>query len=252
MILEAYGRSDRGCTRTENEDRILFDASLGLFVVCDGMGGPQRGGVAADLAIAAIHFYIDATRDRCDVSWPFGYNFDISLDANRLATGVRLANRQVWRCAEQSLECAGMGATVAAALIGEGRVITANIGDSRVYRSRQGHLEQVSVDDTIVASMLQKGLLSREEAANHPMRNVVTQAAGSHEEVELHLAEDTVESGDAILLCSDGLYRVVPEADFEALLGSGATAEACVEQLVSAANAAGGPDNVSAVVFRYS
>src|ERR1035437_285289 len=191
MMLEAYGKSDRGCTRTENEDRIFFDASLGLFVVCDGMGGPQRGAVAAELAIAAIQYYIDATRDRYDVSWPFGYRFEISPDANRLATGVRLANRQVWRRAEQSLECAGMGTTVAAVLFCEGQVVTANVGDSRVYRSRQGCLELVSVDDTIIASMLQKGLLSREEAATHPLRNVVTQAAGSRENVrsEEHTSE---------------------------------------------------------------
>jgi protein phosphatase len=252
MPLEAYGKSDRGCARPENEDRILCDAALSLFVVCDGMGGPQRGGVAADLAIAAIQYYIDTTRDRYDVSWPFGYSFEISLDANRLATSVRLANKQVWRRAEQSLECAGMGTTVAAVLLGEGRIVTVNIGDSRVYRYRQGRLEQISVDDTIIATMLQKGFLSLEEAATHPMRNVVTQAVGSHENVEVHLAEDTIVSGDTILLCSDGLYSVVPEADIQAVLESGATAEACVEQFISAANAAGGPDNVSAVVLRYS
>jgi protein phosphatase len=252
MLLEAYGKSAQGCTRTENEDRILFDASLGLFVVCDGMGGPQRGGAAAELAVAAIRYYIDATRDRGDVSWPFGYTFEISLDANRLATAVRLANRQVWRRAEQTLECAGMGTTVAAALFSEGRFVTANIGDSRVYWSRHGRLEQVSVDDTIVASMLQKGLLSPEEAAAHPMRNVLTQAAGPRENAEVHLAENAIESGDAILLCSDGLYNVVPEADIEALLGSGAAAEACVEQLVSAAVATRGPDDASAVALRYS
>lgn len=252
MIIEAYGKSDPGCTRTENEDRIFFDASLGLFVVCDGMGGAQRGAVAAELAVAAIQYYIDATRDHYDVSWPFGYRFEISADANRLTTGVRLANRQVWRRAEQSLEYAGMGATVAAVLLGDGRIVTANVGDSRVYRSRKGRMEQISTDDTIIASMLQKGLLSREEAVTHPMRNVVTQAAGSQENVEVHLAEDTIESGDAILLCTDGLYSVVPEADIEALLASGETAEACVAQLVSAAIDAGGPDNVSVIVLRYS
>jgi protein phosphatase len=100
--------------------------------------------------------------------------------------------------------------------------------------------------------MLKQGFLSSEEAATHLLRNVVTQAAGSQESVDVHVVEDAIESGDAILLCSDGLYNVVPEADIEALLGSGATAEACVDQLVSAANAAGGPDDVSAVVLRYS
>ena len=145
-----------------------------------------------------------------------------------------------------------MGTTVAAVLVEEGHIVTANIGDSRVYRLRHSRLEQVSVDDTIIASMLQKGLLSREEALTHPMRNVVTQAAGSREDVDVHLVDERIESGDALLLCSDGLYTVVPEADMEALLGSGATAEVCVEQFVSRANAAGSPDNVSAVVLRYS
>src|ERR1035438_4801229 len=123
-----------------------------------------------------------------------------------------------------------MGTTVAAVLLAESHVVTANVGDSRVYRCRQGRLEQVSVDDTIIASMLQKGLLSREEASTHPMRNVVTQAAGSQENIEVHLAEDTLETGDTFLLCSDGLYSVVPEADIGALLASGETPEACVDR----------------------
>ena len=252
MILEAYGKSDRGCTRSENEDRLLLDASLGLFVVCDGMGGPQRGGVAADLAVAAIRYYIEATSNRYDVSWPFGYSFEISPDANRLLTGIHLANRQVWRQAEASLECAGMGSTVAAVLLNDTRIVVANIGDSRVYRVREGRLDQLSVDDTIVASMLQKGMVSREEAAVHPMRNVVTQAAGSREQIEAHLFEDSVVSGDVILLCSDGLHGVVPESELEAVASSAASAEECVEHFVSAANAAGGPDNISVIMVRYT
>src|ERR1022692_3850244 len=88
MAIEAFGKTDRGCVRNENEDRILVDDSLGLYLVCDGMGGSKRGDVAAELAADAVRYYIGASRDRYDVSWPFGYTFELSLDANRLATGV--------------------------------------------------------------------------------------------------------------------------------------------------------------------
>src|ERR1022692_2037613 len=140
MAIEAFGKTDRGCVRTENEDRILVDDALGLYLVCDGMGGSKRGDIAAELAADAVRYYIDASRDRYDVSWPFGYAFELSLDANRLATGVRLANRHVWRRAEQDLELAGMGTTIAAVLIGDGRAVVGNVGDTRVYLSRENRM----------------------------------------------------------------------------------------------------------------
>jgi protein phosphatase len=252
MLLEYCGRTDRGATRDDNEDRILVEGSLGLFVVCDGMGGRQRGEIAAEKAIAAVRFYIDASNDRYDVSWPFGYAFDLSLDANRLVTGIRLANRQVWRHAEQSLECAGMGTTIAAVLLHEGRMVTGNAGDSRVYLWRSGGLTQLSVDDTMVSSMVQKGMLSRAEAAVHPMRNVVTQAIGSQESVETHLQETALENGDVVLLSSDGLHATIGETAIQETLAGGAAVEQMVDQLIAAALAAGAPDNVSAIVVRYS
>jgi protein phosphatase len=252
MLLEYSGRTDRGTVRSENEDRILVDGALGLFVVCDGMGGRQRGEVAAEKAVAAVRFYIEASQDRYDVSWPFGYSFDLSLDANRLVTGIRLANRQVWRHAEQSLECAGMGTTIAALLWSEGRVVVGNVGDSRVYLLRAGQLTQLSVDDTMVASMVLKGMLSAAGAAAHPLRNVVTQAIGSQENVDVHVQESALQSGDTFLLCSDGLYSVVGAAATEAALAPGNAAEHSVELLISEALAAGASDNVSAVVVRSS
>jgi len=252
MPLDYFGRTDRGSVRSENEDRILVDGSLGLFVVCDGMGGRQRGEVAAEKAVAAVRFYIEASQGRYDVSWPFGYAFDLSLDANRLATAIRLANRQVWRHAEQSLECAGMGTTIAALLLSEDRFVVGNVGDSRVYSLRGGQLTQLSVDDTMVASMVQKGMLSAADAAAHPLRNVVTQAIGSQESVNVHLHESTLQSGDTFLLCSDGLYSVVGADATRAAFAPGSAAEHSVDLLISQALAAGAPDNVSAVVLRSS
>jgi len=252
MVIESYGKTDRGCVRNENEDRILVDDLLGLYLVCDGMGGSSRGDLAAELAADAIRYYIDVSSDRYDVSWPFGYSFDLSLDANRLVTAIRLANRQVWRRAEQNLEFAGMGTTVAAVLISNGCAVIANVGDSRVYICREQELKQLTVDDTMVASMVRRGLLPPADAAAHPMRNVVTQAAGSQEDVEVHLHEHNIATGDVLLICSDGLYNPVQEPDILAALVHGGSPEIAAKQLVEAAIRWGAPDNVSAVVLRYS
>jgi serine/threonine protein phosphatase PrpC len=251
MSLESHGVSDPGCVRTENEDRILLEPSLGLYAVCDGMGGHQHGEVAAELAIAAMRYYVDVSRDRFDVTWPFGFNFNLSADANRLVTGVKLANREIWRRAEQKLECAGMGTTVAAVLLDGSQVVVANAGDSRVYRFRNGELELLTEDDTMVGSMTQKGLLSEDEARNHPMRNVLTQAAGSVESIEVHVREEALQSGDLLLISSDGLHGVIEPDVIRSLLARTSDVDRCSRRLVEAAREAGAPDNVSVVVLRY-
>lgn len=249
MSIQAYGATDQGCVRKVNEDRILLDPALGLFLVCDGMGGRQHGDVAAELAITSIRFYIDASRDRSDVSWPFGYVFDLSLDANRMSTAIRLANRQIWRRTEQALDLAGMGTTVAGALVTENRVIVASVGDSRIYLFRGGVLTQLSVDDTIVAAMIQKGLLSAADSTSHPLRNVMTQAAGARESVDVHLREESLIPGDRILLCSDGLYGAIGEDSIGSILAGEQDKENGVKRLLAEALAAGAPDNVSVILL---
>jgi protein phosphatase len=252
MALDVFGITDPGCVRSSNQDCILTDAALGLFLVCDGMGGHQHGEIAADLAKTAVRHCIETSADRSDVSWPFGFNFDLSLDANRLSTGLRVANRQVWRRAEQSLEYAGMGTTIAAVLLSGDQAIVANIGDSRVYVLRAGELRQLTIDDTIIGSLVQRGLISPADTLKHPMRNVLTQAAGSQETVEVHLHEEPLQSGDTLLLCSDGLHGVIGDDGVGAILRSEANPEQHAAQLIAAARNAGGPDNISAVVVRYA
>jgi protein phosphatase len=229
-----------------------MDASLGLFLVCDGMGGHQHGEEAAEVAVASIRFFIDASRDAMDVSWPYGFDFQKSPSANRLATGVQLANRQVFRRAESSMESSGMGTTVAGVLLEDHIAVVANIGDSRVYLFRDLALSQLTVDDTMVQGMVLKGLLSPENAAIHPMRNVLTQAAGSQESVDVHIVEQELEPGDVLLLCSDGLYGALNPDLLQSILGSAGPVEYTVNRLISESIQAGAPDNVSAVVLRYS
>src|ERR1035438_8448498 len=107
MALEFYGSSDVGCVRRANEDRILLDASLGIFAVCDGMGGHRNGARAAELAVAGLRYFMGFSSD-LDATWPYGYNFELSPNANRIATGIKIANRQVWDRAAQETEFAGM------------------------------------------------------------------------------------------------------------------------------------------------
>jgi protein phosphatase len=250
LKLAAHGISHPGAVRTSNQDRLLVEPDLGLYVICDGMGGHQHGEVAAEIALAAIRHYVDSSRNPAEVTWPFGYNMNLSVESNRLLTAIRLANRQVWRKAEEELESAGMGTTIAAILAGPSAATVANVGDSRIFRCRAGKLEQISIDDTMVNVMLSKGVITPDAIASHPMRHMLTQAAGSQESVEVHLREMTFEPGETWLICSDGLSGVVDEGFITSVLSSGAGIEDCTQQLLDAALSRGAPDNVSALLLR--
>ncbi len=250
-MIQAYGVSDIGCVRTTNQDRILVDDAAGLYVVADGMGGHGHGEVAAELAVVTTQYYIQASRDRFDVSWPFGYEVDLSLDENRLRTAIQLANRQVWKNAEESPERSGMGTTVVAVLVADSRAAVGNVGDSRTYLLRGGELRQVSTDDSWVANMVRSGALTTKQAREHSMRNVLTQAIGSQSNVDVHTVEQTLEDGDLLLLSTDGVHGVVDEAAIRSILFSTLDLERAGQQIVQAAKENGAPDNASCILLRY-
>jgi PPM family protein phosphatase len=250
-MFDSYGVSDTGCVRSENQDRILIDHSSGLFMVADGMGGHRHGEIAAELAVSTLRYYVETSRESFDATWPFGYDFDLSVDANRLSTGIQLANQQVWTHAQATPECAGMGTTVAAILLGDEKTIVGNVGDSRVYLFRAGELRQISYDDTYVNAMVEREGAAF-DPANSPMRNVLTQAAGSEQSVKVHIAEQKLESGDLYLICSDGLHGVIGDAAIRSILSTGRDVESTARRLNEAARVNGGPDNISVVLLGYS
>jgi serine/threonine protein phosphatase PrpC len=250
-MLLCHGVSDTGCVRSDNEDRILIDEDLGVFVVADGMGGHRHGELAAELAISTLRYYIDSSRDLRELTWPFGYNFDLSFEANRLVTGILLANRQIWKRAGDGPEYAGMGSTVVAALVSENRAAIANVGDSRGYLFRKGRLSLLSFDDTWLNVVLRRDHGDEETYRNHPMRDVLTQSAGSQNDVDVHTIDVALETGDVLLLCSDGLHGVVEEEGILAVLSSGEPLQQKVTRLRDAARAGGGPDNISCILLRY-
>jgi len=250
-MIRSHGVTDIGCVREVNEDRILVDAELGLYIVADGMGGHSHGEMAAELGIAAMQHYIESSRDRLDVTWPFGYNFDISVDANRMATAVQLANRQVWRQAEQAPEYGGMGTTIAAVLAADSKITVGNVGDSRVYLCRDGQLQQLTSDDTWLRAISGRGTANT-DSSKHPLRNFLTQAAGSKDLVDVHTTEHDLNDRDLILICSDGLHGVVPEAEIAGTVTSGQALRDIGDRLVQLARAAGGPDNISVVLLELT
>jgi PPM family protein phosphatase len=250
-VLLYHGASDAGCVRQNNEDRILSDTVLGLFAVADGMGGHRHGQIAAELAICTLRRYLESSRSPGDVTWPFGYNWDLSLDENRLITGILLANRHVWKRSEEHPEYAGMGSTVVAVLIADNRAAIANIGDSRAYLYRGRELRQLTIDDTWLNTVVKHGTLDAEALMKHPMRNVLTQAAGTQRDLDVHTCTVELEDADALLLCSDGLHSVISDDAICAVLGSQERVEQQVTRLTEAALSAGAPDNVSCILLRY-
>jgi PPM family protein phosphatase len=250
MPLLSQGVTDAGSVRTHNEDRILLNDDLGLYVVCDGIGGRRKGELAAEIASSAIAHYVESSRNPMEVTWPYGFNLQLSLAANRLLTAAKLANRQVWRRSEESLECLGMGTTVVAILIDGTEAAAVNIGDSRAYLYRGGVLRQISVDDTIAGSS-STGWFTLDDAVYPQMRNVLTRAAGSQENVDVHLTQLQLEDGDRLLLCSDGLHGCLAENRICEMLDAADNPGAAVTKLLAAALTSGAVDNVSALIAEF-
>jgi PPM family protein phosphatase len=251
-VLQYQGISDAGPVRTNNEDQILLAPDLGLFVVADGMGGHRHGRMAADLACTAIRHYLESSRAPSDVTWPFGYNWKLGLDENRLVTGILLANQYVCKRSEDDPAFAGMGSTVVAALIEENKAAIANVGDSRAYLFRGGALSKLTIDDTWLNTVLQQSTLNQEALLKHPMRNVLTQAAGTHRNLDVHTCEVELQHEDKLLLCSDGLYNVVSEEAIAKTLSLGLSIDQQLDQLKKAAFDAGASDNLSCVLIEFT
>ena len=250
MLLTAHGATHPG-RRASNEDALLVDPALGLFVVADGMGGHKAGEVAARLAIDTIQEFIAHSGDMRDLTWPYGVRPDLSFEGNRLRTAVRLANTRVLEASEERSDYAGMGTTVVAALAREHRLTFVGVGDSRVYLWQRGTLAQLTEDDSWVATVLAREPGITDTAlAQHPMRHVLTSVIGARSDMEPDVEERDLERGDVVLLCSDGLHGALDLDETGALHGSHTTVEEMTATLVQRALARGASDNVTALVIR--
>ncbi|MFN8110166.1 MAG: Stp1/IreP family PP2C-type Ser/Thr phosphatase [Thermoleophilia bacterium] len=229
-VVELAERSDTGRVRDHNEDRSY--ASATLVAVADGMGGALAGEVAAQIAVDAME----------RVSAP--------QDALELQRAIEGANRTIRDMAGRDPAKTGMGTTMTAITVNEGHADVVHIGDSRAYLWREEQLRQLTHDHSVVAEMVRRGTLSAEEAEHHPHRNVITRALGADAEVQVDRERERLREGDVLLVCSDGLYGEVSDAEIaDALRGAGSLRDAATG-LVERANANGGSDNVTVVLAR--
>jgi serine/threonine protein phosphatase PrpC len=243
--VEAFGLSDPGLVRDTNEDCYAVVPTLGYFAVADGVGGHAAGEVASRMAIDTVRSLLEDPR----ACWPAGPGAAAAA-VDRLAGGVAYANARVYDAASGEKGRQGMGTTFTGLLLLDGRVALAHVGDSRAYLLRGRRLAQLTDDHTLVAAYIQAGILTREEAATSPIRNIISRAVGPADVVEVDKRLLAVESGDTLLLCSDGLHGVVEDEAIAAVLLQERDITRAAAQLIDRANDAGGPDNVTVVLVR--
>jgi protein phosphatase len=245
-------RTDAGLRRSSNEDSHSSRPDIGLFIVADGMGGHVAGEVASRVAVESIGAFIQETAgaDK-NRTWPFPFEPEFSLEANRLKAAFRLANRRIAAAIADSQDLRGMATTASAILHGPTHSCVVHIGDSRVYRMREGQLTQLTHDHSWVEEQVRAGTLTPAAARQHPWRNVVTRALSGGDDPDIDVVEIDPLPGDRYLLCSDGLFGVVPDEQIEALVSDrSASLEEICGRLIDAANAAGGPDNITAMLLQ--
>jgi protein phosphatase len=228
-----------------------MDKDLQLFVVADGMGGHNAGEVASKMAAETVLNFIQRAREEEEITWPYGIDPKLSINANRLRTAIMLANKRVWKEADNRQDYTGMGTTIVAAVAAKDFMTYACAGDSRVYRIRGEAIEQMTTDDSWVQVAINEGVLDPEEAETHPMRNIITKAVGAKESIEFQVQEEDLQEGDLYLLCSDGLHGMISDDGIlQIVLQSKDELEKCVKELIRAANDNGGKDNVTALLVR--
>ena len=246
--------SDPGLRRNSNEDCYCTRSDLGLYVVADGMGGHVAGEVASRVAVEAIEIFIQETAgaDK-NRTWPFPFEPALSLEANRLKAAFRLANRRIGSAIADSHDLRGMATTASALLTGPEGACVAHVGDSRVYVLGGGRLRQLTNDHSWVEEQVRAGTMSATAARQHPWRNVVTRALSGGEDPEVDVTQIRPSPDERYLLCSDGLFSVVPDEQIANLLGEpDVPLEQLCRRLIDAANAAGGPDNITALVLEVN
>ena len=252
MKLSWAVSTDPGLRRSSNEDSYCMRPDLGLFMVADGMGGHVAGEVASRIAVDTIQTFISETAgaDR-HRTWPFAYEMSLSAEANRLKAAFRLANRQIASAMADSSDLRGMATTASAVLTSDRSACVAHVGDSRVYVLRNADLVQLTNDHSWVEEQVRAGAMTPSAARQHPWRNVVTRALAGGDDPEIDVKDISPERGERFLLCSDGLFAVVTNDQIAGILGDrAANLQDICDRLIAAANAGGGPDNITTLVIQ--
>ncbi len=254
----AYGATDVGLVREGNEDALLVDPNHGLYVVADGMGGHNCGEVASQFAVEAIAAFYESAELKVRVKKAFrqmresapNAMRDNHFESLRLRKAVESANVSVYRLSQQHEALRDMGTTVVACTVSGSKVWIANVGDSRLYRLRNGKIEQLTEDHSLVNEYLKMKMLRPEDVESFPYKNVIVRAIGLHERVGVDVYTAIMRPGDLLMLCSDGLSDLVREAELGALMGLDLDLPNKCLALIDAAKARGGHDNITALLLQ--
>jgi PPM family protein phosphatase len=250
MQFKSFGFSDVGRLRSHNEDSYLCNLPHCLFVVADGMGGHASGEAASQTAVREVEEFVIRSRSRGS-RWPKKARRDLTVEQHRLLAAVTLANRRIYEAAGARPEMKGMGTTLVGATLDGDHFAVVNVGDSRLYRVRDGQIQQLTQDHSFVEEQVRKGGLTREEAKHHARKHVLTRALGVRERVKADIYLVDLRPKDLFLLCSDGLYHMLEDSKILSLMESieDRSLYKIGLSLVLQANLAGGLDNITVVLI---
>jgi len=250
MRVRFAGDTNVGMKRAHNEDSFYLPESERLAIVADGMGGHASGEVASRMAVETISGFFKATQDEQQMTWPFKMDRGHRYDVNRMVTAIKLANLKIHEHAQKDPRCHGMGTTVVSTLFLDDAIVVGHVGDSRLYRRREGSFEQITEDHSLLNDYIKMKHLSPEEIAAFPHKNVIVRALGMKDTVQVDVHVDSPRLGDIYLLCSDGLSGMISDPQMADVLGNERDLDVLCERLITMANKNGGLDNITVVAIR--
>ena len=252
MKLSSAGRTHVGMKRTHNEDSLRLFREENLFIVADGMGGHASGEVASQMSVETLAEFFRSTAEDDEITWPYKLEKGRKYEENRVVTGVKLSNRRIFESAARDAKLKGMGTTIVVTFFVNETIHVGHVGDSRVYRYRDGELFQITEDHSLLNDYIKMRQLTPEEIEAFPHKNVIVRALGMKETVQVDIASEQPQAGDVYLLCSDGLSGMLTDADMEVILAEGGDdLDKSCEALIDAANQNGGTDNITVILIRY-
>lgn len=250
--IEVVRLTDVGQRRDHNEDSIASDVEIGLLVLADGMGGYKAGEVASEIAVLTIVAEMKEAMVTCEPGQIDAVS-GMQAESQLILQAVEKANESIYTISQTQPQCAGMGTTLVVGLFTNNKILVGHIGDSRMYRLREGQLAQITEDHSLLQEQIKSGFITPEEAKLSHNKNLVTRALGIDPVVELELHEYDVEIGDVYILCSDGLSDLVSDQDMtDTLIAMSGNLEMAANQLVQMANDNGGKDNISVILAKVN
>jgi len=250
--IEYYAKTDLGRKRSLNEDNFAILANQNLFTVADGMGGHAAGEVASKIAVETMKEFITVANQDEEITWPFDINLDLPEKANQLETAIKLANNRIYQTALEQQKLEGMGTTIVGLIFSNGIAYIGHVGDSRAYLVRDEMIKPLTFDHSWVNVQVMLGEISKDEARNHPMKNIITRALGTKENVEVDLQTEKVKDQDVIILCSDGLSGLIDDETMrEIIQDNKQDLEVATESLIDLANENGGDDNITLILVKF-